>query len=189
MNTLLHFCRFLAGMDSPETQVSERELDMLRRYARDAKVAVEIGTFEGRTSAALAPVVAGTLFSVDPFPAGRIGVCYGEWIAKINARRSAIKNVRFVKGFSHDVAPGFGEPIDFLFIDADHSYEAVRRDWDDWVSKVVDGGVVALHDCKVSPNSPDYLGSMRFYDDDLPSKAGVREVDAVDSLVVLRVER
>lgn len=38
------------------------------------------------------------------------------------------------------------EPVDFLFIDADHSYEAVSRDWANYSPLVRPGGVVALHD-------------------------------------------
>jgi len=36
--------------------------------------------------------------------------------------------------------------LDFVFIDADHSYEAVRRDIDAWRSKVKPGGWLGGHD-------------------------------------------
>lgn len=36
--------------------------------------------------------------------------------------------------------------LDFVFIDADHSYEAVRRDIDAWRSKVKPGGWFGGHD-------------------------------------------
>lgn len=36
--------------------------------------------------------------------------------------------------------------LDFVFIDADHSYEAVRRDIDAWRSKVRPGGWLGGHD-------------------------------------------
>lgn len=39
-----------------------------------------------------------------------------------------------------------GQTIDFLFIDADHNYNAVRRDWDLYYPLVSEGGVVAMHD-------------------------------------------
>lgn len=38
------------------------------------------------------------------------------------------------------------ESIDFIFIDADHSYEGVRRDTLNWSKKVRAGGLVAGHD-------------------------------------------
>lgn len=36
--------------------------------------------------------------------------------------------------------------FDFLFIDADHSYDSVRADWDNYSPMVREGGLVALHD-------------------------------------------
>ena len=95
--------------------------------------------------------------------------------------------MQFRKGFSFDVAPTVHEIVDLLFIDADHTYDAVRQDWSDWVPKVRKGGIVALHDCKQSVNSPSYLGSMKFYDQDVRGMRNVKEVESVDSLVVLRV--
>ena len=36
--------------------------------------------------------------------------------------------------------------VDFVFIDADHSYEAVKQDIQTWLPKVRHGGVLAGHD-------------------------------------------
>jgi predicted O-methyltransferase YrrM len=38
------------------------------------------------------------------------------------------------------------ESIDFLFIDADHSFEAVKKDLKLWYPKVKTGGIIAGHD-------------------------------------------
>ncbi len=38
------------------------------------------------------------------------------------------------------------EPIDFLFVDGNHEYDAVARDFALWSPFVRVGGVVALHD-------------------------------------------
>jgi predicted O-methyltransferase YrrM len=54
--------------------------------------------------------------------------------------------VRPVPGRSQELAAGFEEPIELLFIDGAHQYELVREDFDRWVPKVVEGGVVAMHD-------------------------------------------
>lgn len=37
-------------------------------------------------------------------------------------------------------------PFDFIHIDADHTYEAVKSDWETFGPMVANGGVVALHD-------------------------------------------
>jgi predicted O-methyltransferase YrrM len=78
--------------------------------------------------------------------------------------------------------------VDFIFIDADHSYEAITKDWQDWFPKVRPGGIIALHECRVAENSPDYLGSMKFYDCDIPNMTSIEQVDSVDSLAVFKVQ-
>ncbi len=50
-------------------------------------------------------------------------------------------------GHSHEVAKDFPDGLlDLIFIDADHSEAAVRRDLAAWVPKVKPGGVIAGHD-------------------------------------------
>jgi len=44
--------------------------------------------------------------------------------------------------------------VDLLFIDGDHSYEAVRADWENYHSLVRRGGIVAFHDASPSRQPP-----------------------------------
>ena len=37
-------------------------------------------------------------------------------------------------------------PYDFIFIDADHRYEAVRADWENYRGMIAPGGIFAFHD-------------------------------------------
>lgn len=54
---------------------------------------------------------------------------------------------RLIVGDSAAAASEFEDgSLDFVFIDADHSYEAVRRDIDAWRSKVKPGGWFGGHD-------------------------------------------
>ena len=46
-----------------------------------------------------------------------------------------------------------GKPIDFLFIDADHRYEGVKRDFELYSPLVRPGGLIAFHD--IRPNIQD----------------------------------
>jgi predicted O-methyltransferase YrrM len=189
MRSLLHFLRFVCNCDSPHSQVSEQELRMLLHYARDARTICEIGCYEGKTSVALALNGSGTVYSIDPFIPGRLGICYSELVARLHRGRSGASNLQFVKGFSEDIAANFESRIDFLFIDADHTYEAVKNDWKTWARKMNDGGFIALHDCKLAPNSPIPLGSMQFYAEDIPKLNYVSERDSVDSLVIFEIRQ
>jgi predicted O-methyltransferase YrrM len=47
-----------------------------------------------------------------------------------------------------------GRPVDFLFIDGDHSYEGVKRDFELYAPLVRPGGLVAFHDILPHPNVP-----------------------------------
>ena len=189
MKSLVHLIKCIVHMDSPSSQVSEGELEMLLKYSRNADVICEIGCYEGKTSVALARNTAGAVYSVDPFLEGRLGISYGEWIARLHRKRSDTKNLFFLKGFSRDVAPTFQLPIDFLFIDADHSYAAVKTDWNSWRPKLVEEGIIALHDSKIAPNSPMPLGTMQFYAEYVPTLSDVNELDSVDSLTIFQVAR
>lgn len=184
---VFHLIKFLVGLEGPKTQVTESELKCLVHYSRNSNVVVELGCFEGRTTAELAKNCNGSVYTIDPFSKGRLGICYGQVIAKRHMKREGVKNIHFIERFSHEAAKVFNNSIDFLFIDADHSYEAIKRDWNDWFPKVRRGGYIALHDSRVAENSPGYLGSMQFYDEDLPKVDSVRQVDAVDSLAVVQV--
>jgi hypothetical protein len=52
---------------------------------------------------------------------------------------------------SQDVVDDFDEPIELLFVDGSHEEEDVRHDFETWVPKVVDGGIVAFHDTTWHP--------------------------------------
>ncbi len=186
MKSLVHLLKFAVGLDSADSQVTDRELQLLLQYSRDAGTICEIGCFESRTSVALAANTAGSVYSIDPFFRGRLGICYSEWVARLNRSRTGARNLVFIRGLSHEVGRTFDLPIDFLFIDADHSYEAMKADWKEWFPKVKRGGYVALHDSKPAVNSPHRLGSMQFYSEDIPKISGVTECDEVDSLVILQ---
>jgi predicted O-methyltransferase YrrM len=188
MKSLVHACKVVLGLEAPETQVTEGELACLMKYSRRANVIVEVGCYEGSTTASLAANTTGKVYSIDPFFSGRVGICYGELVAKFLRWKRRLNNIEFLKAFSHDVAPDFRRSVDFIFIDADHRYEAIKKDWQDWFPKVREGGIIALHDTRISENSPSYVGSMKFYDQDIPKIAGITQVDSVDSLTVFRVQ-
>ena len=65
-----------------------------------------------------------------------------EIAARRNVRRVRRGEVVWIRKTSHDASAGWREPIDFLFIDGDHSWEAVRQDWNDWTATyVTEGGL------------------------------------------------
>jgi predicted O-methyltransferase YrrM len=48
--------------------------------------------------------------------------------------------------------------VDFLFIDGDHTYEGVTRDFEMYSPLVKRGGIIAIHD--IVPASPENVGGV-----------------------------
>lgn len=67
-----------------------------------------------------------------------------------------------IRGDSHEEATRYelkellaGEPIDVLFIDADHTYEGVKKDFIMYSPMVANEGAIVFHDVSPHPNHPD----------------------------------
>jgi len=56
-------------------------------------------------------------------------------------------NLMLVKNIIED------KEIDFLFIDADHTYDGVKKDFEVWSPLVRDNGIIALHDIVYHPHN------------------------------------
>ncbi|WP_435098992.1 O-methyltransferase [Halorubrum sp. N11] len=97
-------------------------------------------------------------------PNGRYGGGYNE--RKINIFKSFSDeiNMEFVRGNSHkkptykkvkNIANNDG--FDFIFIDGDHSFEGVKKDFHMYKQLLSDDGVIALHDIIHHPDDPDIV--------------------------------
>lgn len=115
-----------------------------------------------------------------PFPRGRFGISYQYLIANREVNKSTNGTVGFVQKLSHEAVKGWQEPIDLLFIDADHSYQAVRRDWDDWSPYVKAGGIIALHDSRTLK----YPGVLKLVKEITADEGAYRNVEEVATLTV-----
>ena len=148
------------------------------------RVIVEIGTAAGGTLLLLARVAApeALLISIDLRGSG-YGGGYSPWRRRIY-RSFARERQRIVliDGDSHAPATRelllrhlAGRPIDFLFVDGDHSYAGVRRDFEDYAPLVAPGGQVCLHDIRQHPLG--HSGEVwRFWQELETDRAGMRAI-------------
>jgi hypothetical protein len=103
---------------------------------------VEIGTYVGKSTTSLAYAQkekrAAPMHTIDVVQHHRLEAT----LEAAGVRDYVIMHV----APSKEVAEGWREPIELLWIDGDHSYRGVRADIRAWSSHVVEGGVVAFHD-------------------------------------------
>jgi predicted O-methyltransferase YrrM len=139
--------------------VSLGDIEVLIHFAKGLEVVVELGTNIGTTSVLLS-AVAGKVFTVDVFENTDLieDEKQKETYAKafrnnkhhygVIAKKLAYFKVDVSQGLSHELADAFGpESVDMVFIDGDHSYNGVKRDFDAWFDKIKTGGYFAFHDC------------------------------------------
>ena len=150
--------------DNVPGHTSRLELFMLRMLVAGLKVegaVVEIGSYKGRSSAALGLEAKRSkrhLYCIDTW-AGE-GDAYDDEGGTGEAALTACKNhlslcglcltcdVSILKDTGVHVAKGFSEPVAMVFIDGNHSGEYPTEDAQAWLPKISPGGVVALHDCR-----------------------------------------
>ena len=133
------------------------EYERLVQFAVEIKpaVVVEIGTADGGTLLAWCRLAGQTVVSVDQ-PLNLDNWGYAPERQKLYRElchdRPELK-LHLLFGDSHvegtkKLAQGClrGRPVDLLFIDGDHSYAGVRRDYELWKDLVRPGGYIVLHD-------------------------------------------
>jgi predicted O-methyltransferase YrrM len=141
------------GLRPPRSGHALSERDVIQRWATGRHRLVEIGVAEGSSARVARSVMAsdGVLWLVDPYFPGRLGrlrLNPMKALAHREVNRVSKGQVTWIEKLSWDAVRDWREPIDYLFIDADHSYEAVQKDWEYWSVHVAPGGVVLFHDAR-----------------------------------------
>lgn len=135
-----------------ETLQTEWELAHLRRIYRERFASgppircLEIGTHEGGTLRYFMEDAPNhsefTVITLEP---------KGEWLQQwskwSDAKQSklVVWTINSQEDRTANVVRDYG-PFDFIFIDADHSYPGVKRDWELYSPMVRPGGIIAMHD-------------------------------------------
>ena len=127
-----------------------------RVRALDPQVVVEIGTFKGGTLFLWCQVAKPRLVVSIDLPGGEYGGGFDQRRARLYREFLAARpgsEMALLRADSHLPATRHalldklaGAPIDFLYIDGDHSYDGVRADFEDYATLVRPGGLIAFHD-------------------------------------------
>ena len=157
----------LEGLLKSNIYISNEEIPIFSHYASLAKnTLVEIGAGLG-ASAVLMLVntpSSALVHSIDSFTGDtERNFHVSEKLCRENVIRAlslinmskAIKRWYLYSQPSHQIASLWDKSIDFLYIDGDHRYEAVKQDFNDWFKYIKMGGVLLLHDSRRIPNVPE----------------------------------
>lgn len=186
-----------ATLDQPDLEGFEgylwpKEGGLLARLASEVprgRVIVELGSFKGKSACYLARgSKAGNsvpVFCVDVWEASdqefarhfRDAAMFAdETIFETWQRQVAQARVKSlitpIKGHSGHTAEDWTRPVGLLFVDADHAYEACRRDTLAWAPHLAPGAWVAWHDY----GNKRFPGVPQFVDEWLPTVEPVEVV-------------
>lgn len=155
----------LGGLIKP-MQIRDELIELLEKLKGEKpKVVLEIGTANGGTLFMFSRIASedATIISID-LPRGRFGGGYPKWkipLYKSFARKK--QEMHLIRANSHSNATLEkvktllnDKYVDFLYIDGDHSYYGVKKDFEVYSSLVKKGGIIVFHDIAVHPAKTDF---------------------------------
>ena len=176
-------------------------LYLLARLGAGEGAIVEIGSFEGKSTAWLAlgskQGSREMVYAVDTFqgsPEHQEGAEYESTTLKtegttFNAFQQNMKMIGMadrvtpiVASSTNAAAKWDGGPIRLLFIDGDHSYEACAADFHAWCEYVAPQGYITFHDYGHAP------GVVKFCDELEAADNGLKKLFVVNSVCVFQRE-
>ncbi len=168
------------------TQVKSEMIKLLG-ILRDRNInsVLEVGTATGGSIVLFSEVAndMAKLVTLD-MKSKLFGYGYPAWRISIYKRfPKAAQTIALIRGDSHttetlrDAESALaGEKVDFLFIDGDHSYEGVKKDFEMYSPLVKNGGMMAFHDIVDGPEA--FVGGVpRFWKE---IKGGYRHDEIVE---------
>lgn len=153
-------------------QIKEEILGLLNELAKNPpRLILEIGTATGGTLFMLSQVATddAEIFSID-LPLGPYGAGYFKYkipLFKAFAKKQQKINLLRLDSHKIDTLSQIkdmlnGRQLDFLFIDGDHTYEGVKKDFELYSTLVRPQGIIAFHDI-VKNNFDSSFGVSKFW--------------------------
>ncbi|QHO63575.1 class I SAM-dependent methyltransferase [Candidatus Chazhemtobacterium aquaticus] len=163
--------KLLTQLESVEGWLRDDEAILLNQLAAQATpvtIIVEIGSWKGKSTIALALSAKVPVYAIDPHTGspehhqkGKSVDTYKDFLNNIESH-NLTKKVKPLRLTSKEAAKKINKPISLLFIDGDHSYQAVSQDFKDYYPKLQLGGTIAFHDT-ISWPGPRKLVTQQLY--------------------------
>lgn len=134
--------------------ILDPELEWLASTARKSTAILELGAFLGKSTRVLCDNTKGTVCSIDLWEQTEGGLIatfpevYKEFIDNLRDHLIAQK-LSFYKAttdYALSLLKNEGRKFDFIFIDADHRYEQVKKDILGSMELLSQGGIISGHD-------------------------------------------
>jgi hypothetical protein len=144
--------------DLTQGSISYNEWYLLYNLARQVKgnTILEVGSYRGRSTVALGlGSINGNkvpVYAIEPHEefTGILGNKFGYEdrgiFYKTMLTTSCYEVVRLINLSSEIISPQWNTKIGFLWIDGDHSYQAVKRDFESWRPHLENNSFIAFHD-------------------------------------------
>lgn len=135
--------------------LSLQEAEQLAEWASTQNTIIELGSFFGKSTRAMADNTEGTVFAVDNWKGPRdsglepeiLATAYSEFRKNLHDHIDTGKVITVTcnhEDFDWELFIDSG--VDMVFIDGDHSKEAVQRDVQNALSVIRPGGLICGHD-------------------------------------------
>jgi predicted O-methyltransferase YrrM len=127
-----------------------------KNLSKNAKI-VEIGSWKGRSTICFG---LGSkdgnkikIYAIDPHTGSSE---HKKWFGKVDTYKEFLENVKNakvsdlvipIKKTSENAVSDVEEDINFVLVDGAHEYTFVKKDYELWFPKLVNGGTIAFHDC------------------------------------------
>lgn len=144
-----------------------REAELLYRLAKNSStkgVILEIGTYKGGSAIILGSASKNNckskVYAIDPHVRER-ETNWGKENVPKNTLHIFLRNLKKfnvqewvtpIVTTSEKAAKVWNKPISLLWIDGDHDFESVKKDFLLWEKHLIKGGVIAIHDSAESKN-------------------------------------
>jgi predicted O-methyltransferase YrrM len=127
------------------------EIEVFRRVLQGTGgIGVEIGCCDGYSTVNILAVSDLHLTSIDPFIVDPVAPCLQGKLERFQTNLKPFgERITLLQDYSWNVVKTWKTPLDFLFIDGDHRYESVLRDFNEWTPLIKTGGILAMHDSRM----------------------------------------
>lgn len=137
-----------------EGWLTEAEASYLASVASRSLVAIEVGSWMGRSTCAIAANIRGYVWAIDTWKgsaehAPMLADKPSDWLYErflANTQGLPIVPLMLPSVDAAVLFSGTGTKADLIFIDANHTYESVKADIEAWMPLLTDGGVLCGHD-------------------------------------------